>query len=176
MEKEMNFRAGVLCGCISTVLYGVNCTLFCALTYTCTHCGWKDPFLCALCSLPVSLYQQLSLVLFPGALSWEAVPSLQESPHELKWSWCLQCCSPLYCPVGRRSISVGAMQWQYRSPDCCLWYCFYSLFKGFALVRHMEGEGGPTVQMTTSAEHAHPPVQHSSSSHQPRQMLLMFGF
>lgn len=31
------------------------------------------------------------------------------------------------------------------SPGCCLWYCFYSLFKGFILVRYsnMEREGRP---------------------------------
>lgn len=37
METEMDFRAGVLCGCVFTVPYGVHCTRSWALTYTCTH-------------------------------------------------------------------------------------------------------------------------------------------
>lgn len=43
----------------------------------------------------------------------------------------------------------------------------------------MEGEGKPScleAKQELSAEHAHWLVQHSSSSHQPGQLLLMSGF
>lgn len=92
---------------MSTILYGIHCTLFCAPTYTCTQYRLKDPFLCALYSLCATLSDVSAVI--PSDVAWEAVLSLLEDLHnEFKCNWNLQCCSPLY--VSDRSFSIGAVQ------------------------------------------------------------------
>jgi len=45
MEIQVKLGPVFTYGCTSTILYGMNCTLFCALTYTCPHSiDKKTPF------------------------------------------------------------------------------------------------------------------------------------
>lgn len=125
---------------MSKILYGIDCTLFCALTYTCTPYRSKDPFLCALCSLCATLSIRRCLLLFP----WMS-PGRQYPPC---WKICTMssnaagaCGVAPLCmfliggvfPLVQCSDGTG-------SPGCCLCYCFYSLSKGFVLVRHSNTE------------------------------------
>ena len=97
--------------------------------------------LCALCSLSVSLYQELSLVI-PLSVVWEVVPSLLEDLHnEFKWSWSLQCCSPLYSSVRRSSISIGAMQRQYWKSRSLSLVLFLFAFQRFCFSKALQRGG-----------------------------------
>lgn len=109
----------------------------------------------------------------------EAVPSLLQDLHnEFRWSWSWWCFSPLYCSLGGgifhhcKAVTVTG------TPVLVL-LLFTSQRFCFSKALQHGGEGKPScldAKQEPSAEHTHWLVQHSSSSHQPRQLFLMSGF
>lgn len=93
--------------------------------------------LCSLLSFCVTLSGVVSVI--PLSVVWEAEPSLLEDlHHEFKWSWSLWCCSPLSFSVRRRSISTGAMQWQYWKPGLLSLVLFLFTFQRFCFSKVLQ--------------------------------------
>lgn len=131
------------CECISAILYGINCTLLCALTYTSAHCiDEKTPFFVLFALLLCHFIRSCLCCYSPerclGGSAWEA-GACGGGPL------CTFLLGGGVFPLEQCSDSTG-------SPGFCLWCCCYSLFKGFVLVRHSDMERekeGPAMSMTT---------------------------